>query len=147
MENIKSIIEVWEKAKDLIKSKVNPQTFETWFKPTKGLEISKGCLVLEVPNSFFKDWLLEHHLDLIKSTLKDIAGGPPAFNAQVIRDIFSGTERGPRRDFLVLNNAAALYVSGKARSIGDGIELSRSLIDSGAARRKLQELAEKSHAA
>jgi chromosomal replication initiator protein len=74
MENIKSIIEVWEKAKDLIKSKVNPQTFETWFKPTKGLEISKGCLVLEVPNSFFKDWLLEHHLDLIKAALKDIAG-------------------------------------------------------------------------
>ena len=74
MENIKNIIEVWEKAKDLIKSKVNPQTFETWFKPTKGLEISKGCLVLEVPNSFFKDWLLEHHLDLIRSTLKDVAG-------------------------------------------------------------------------
>ncbi len=84
---------------------------------------------------------------LKRCSLKDIAGGPPAFNAQVIRDIFSGTERGPRRDFLVLNNAAALYVSGKARSIGDGIELSRSLIDSGAARRKLQELAEKSHAA
>ena len=74
MENIKNIIEVWDKAKDLIKSKVNPQTFETWFKPTKGLEISKGCLILEVPNSFFKDWLLEHHLELIKNTLKDIAG-------------------------------------------------------------------------
>ncbi|MDD5072222.1 MAG: chromosomal replication initiator protein DnaA [Candidatus Omnitrophica bacterium] len=73
MENIKSAIEVWEKAKDLIKSKVNPQTFETWFKPTNGLEISKGSLVLEVPNSFFKDWLLEHHLDLIRTTLKDIA--------------------------------------------------------------------------
>ncbi|MFA5339529.1 MAG: chromosomal replication initiator protein DnaA [Candidatus Omnitrophota bacterium] len=74
MENIKSAIEVWEKAKDLIKSKVNPQTFETWFKPTSGLEISKGSLVLEVPNSFFKDWLLEHHLDMIRTTLKDIAG-------------------------------------------------------------------------
>jgi len=74
MENIKSVVEVWEKAKDLIKTKVNPQTFETWFKPTKGLEISKGSLVLEVPNSFFKDWLLEHHLELIKTTLKDISG-------------------------------------------------------------------------
>ena len=83
---------------------------------------------------------------LKRCALKDIAGGPPAFNAQVIRDIFSGAERGPRRDFLVLNNAAALYVSGKAPSIPEGIALSRSLIDSGAARRKLEELAEKSHA-
>ena len=83
---------------------------------------------------------------LKRCTLKDIGGGPPGFNAQVIRDIFSGAERGPRRDFLVLNNAATLYVSGKAPSIQDGIALSRSLIDSGAAQRKLQELVEKSHA-
>jgi anthranilate phosphoribosyltransferase len=84
---------------------------------------------------------------LRRCALKDIAGGPPAFNAQVIRDIFSGTERGPRRDFLVLNNAAALYVSGKAPGIREGLELSRSLIDSGAARRKLEELVAKSNAA
>ncbi len=83
---------------------------------------------------------------LKRCVLKDIAGGPPAFNAQVIRDIFSGAERGPRRDFLVLNNAATLYVSGKARTIKEGIEMSQSLIDSGAAQRKLQELVEKSHA-
>ncbi len=84
---------------------------------------------------------------LKRCNLQDIAGGPPAFNAQVIRDIFSGAELGPRRDFLVLNNAATLYVSGKAASIQDGIALSRSLIDSGAAQRKLQELVEKSHTA
>lgn len=75
-----------------------------------------------------------------RCALKDIAGGTPAFNAQVIRDIFSGADRGPRRDFLVLNNAATLYVSGKAPSILEGVELSRSLIDTGAAERKLQEL-------
>ena len=83
---------------------------------------------------------------LKRCALKDIAGGSPAFNAQVIRDIFSGVERGPRRDFLVLNNAATLYVSGKVPSIRDGIDMSRSLIDSGAAARKLQELVEVSNA-
>ena len=81
---------------------------------------------------------------LKRCALKDIAGGPPEFNARVIRDIFSGVERGPRRDFLVLNNAATLYVSGKVPSIRDGLDLSRSLIDSGAAERKLQELVEAS---
>jgi anthranilate phosphoribosyltransferase len=82
---------------------------------------------------------------LKRCTLSDISGGSPEFNAQLIRSIFSGVERGPRRDFLVLNNAATLYVSGKAPSIKEGIELSRSLIDSGAALRKLEELVEKSH--
>ncbi len=83
---------------------------------------------------------------LKRCTIADIAGGSPEFNAQVIRDIFAGKERGPRRDFLVLNNGAALYVSGKASSIQEGMELSRSLLDSGAAQRKLQELVEKSNA-
>ncbi len=74
MDNIKNAGEVWEKTKDLIKEKVNPQTFETWFKPTKGTGISGSTMVLEVPNSFFKDWLLEHHLDVIKAALKNASG-------------------------------------------------------------------------
>ncbi len=82
---------------------------------------------------------------LKRCALKDIGGGSPDFNARLIRDLFSGAERGPRRDFLVLNNGATLYVSGKASSIREGMELSRSLIDSGAASRKLSELVEKSH--
>ncbi len=82
---------------------------------------------------------------LKRCALKDIAGGSPAYNAQVIRNIFSGAEQGPRRDFLVLNNAASLYVSGKTSTIQEGIELSGSLIDSGTAEHKLNELVEKSH--
>ncbi|MFA5147751.1 MAG: chromosomal replication initiator protein DnaA [Candidatus Omnitrophota bacterium] len=74
MENLKNAVEVWDKAKDLIEEKVNPQTFETWFKPTKGVSISGEALILEVPNSFFKDWLLEHHLELIKATLRNTSG-------------------------------------------------------------------------
>lgn len=74
MNNSNNAVEVWEKAKDLIKSKVNPQTFETWFKPTRGIAIASGSLTIEVPNSFFKDWLLDHHLELIKETLREISG-------------------------------------------------------------------------
>lgn len=74
MDNLLSAVDVWDKAKDLIKSKVNPQTFETWFKPAKGKDISKDILTIEVPNSFFKDWLLDHHLELIKTAVKEISG-------------------------------------------------------------------------
>lgn len=81
-----------------------------------------------------------------RCSLEDIAGGEPAFNAQIIRDIFTCKERGPRRDFLVLNNAASLYVSGLVSGIQDGIRMSNSLIDSMAAQKKLEELVEKSNA-
>ncbi|KPK42664.1 MAG: chromosomal replication initiation protein [Omnitrophica WOR_2 bacterium SM23_29] len=74
MDNSKNGVEVWEKAKDLIKLKVNPQTFEMWFKPTKGIAVSEDSLTIEVPNSFFKDWLIDHHLELIKDVLKETCG-------------------------------------------------------------------------
>lgn len=74
MDNAKNAAEVWERAKDLIKSKVNPQTFETWFRPTRGVAFSKDSLTIEVPNSFFKDWLLDHHLEFIGGILKEISG-------------------------------------------------------------------------
>lgn len=82
---------------------------------------------------------------LKRCTLADIAGGTPDFNAKVIRDIFTGADRGPRRDFLVLNNAATLYVSGKSAGIREAMDLSNSLLDSGAALHKLEQLVEKSH--
>lgn len=81
---------------------------------------------------------------LKRCALADVAGGSPEFNAKAVRDVLSGTDRGPRRDFLNLNNAATLYVSGKVASIREGLDLSRSLIDSGAARKKLDELIERS---
>lgn len=74
--------------------------------------------------------------------LEDIAGGSPEYNAKIIRDIFSGKEKGPKRDFLVINCAATLYVSGAVPSIKDGIEKANRLIDSGAAKKKLEELIE-----
>jgi anthranilate phosphoribosyltransferase len=81
-----------------------------------------------------------------RCSLEDVAGGSPQYNAQVIRDIFEGRDRGPRRDFLVLNNGAALYVAGKAPSIEKGIALANENIDSGAASRKLAELVTASNA-
>ena len=80
------------------------------------------------------------------TTFDEIQGGPPAFNAEVIRGIFEGNDQGPRRDFLVLNNAFALYVAGAAKSPEEGIRLAQENIDSGAASRKLTEFAEASQA-
>ncbi|MBC7119979.1 MAG: anthranilate phosphoribosyltransferase [Candidatus Methanosuratus sp.] len=68
-----------------------------------------------------------------------LSGGTPEDNAQIIRNIFSGKEKGPRRDVLLMNAAGSLYVGGMASSFRDGIELARNIIDEGKAEKKLEE--------
>ena len=80
------------------------------------------------------------------ASFSDIQGGDPAFNASVIKDIFEGRDQGPRRDFLTLNNAFALYVAGAAKSPEDGLRQANENIDSGAASRKLADFVAASQA-
>lgn len=73
-------------------------------------------------------------------TLADIRGGDREINASIIRRILSGEERGPKRDAVLLNASAALFVAGKARSLVSGWELAAEVIDSGKAQSKLAAL-------
>jgi anthranilate phosphoribosyltransferase len=66
-------------------------------------------------------------------------GGDPAHNAAIIRTVFDG-ERGPRRDAVILNAAAAMLVGGQVAEFERGIDAAVDTIDSGAARDKLDEL-------
>ncbi len=69
-----------------------------------------------------------------------IAGGDPAENAARIRAVFAG-DKGPARDIVVLNTAAALIVSGLANDLPEGIARAQQAIDRGDAQAKLAELA------
>ncbi len=82
---------------------------------------------------------------LRRASFEDVKGGDPAYNATVIRDVFEGRDQGPRRDFIVLNNAFSLYVSGAAASPEEGLRLAQQNIDTGAAARKLEEFARASN--
>ena len=73
--------------------------------------------------------------------LADLLGGDKLENAEITRKILCGTERGPKRDAVLLNAGAALFVAGKATSLVEGWELAAETIDSGAAQAKLAELA------
>jgi anthranilate phosphoribosyltransferase len=75
------------------------------------------------------------------ATLADLAGGSREANAHIIRRLLRGEDRGPKRDAVLLNGAAALFVAEKCRSLADGWELAAELIDSGQALAKLAELA------
>jgi anthranilate phosphoribosyltransferase len=73
-------------------------------------------------------------------TLQDLRGGDAATNAALVRRLLAGQDRGPRRDAVLLNAAAALWVAGRTRSLTEGWDLAAEVIDSGAALRKLTEL-------
>jgi len=69
-----------------------------------------------------------------------ISGGSHRENALRAIAILAGRDRGPRRDLILLNSAAILYVGGVCQDLRDGVELSRAAIDSGKALEKLRRL-------
>jgi len=70
---------------------------------------------------------------------EDIKGGNARENARIIRKILDG-EKGPKRDMVLLNSAAAFLVAGIDTSMKEGIERAKEVIDSGRARDKLNAL-------
>jgi anthranilate phosphoribosyltransferase len=78
---------------------------------------------------------------LKSATLADLRGGDKFVNAEIIRQILSGQERGPKRDAVLLNASAALFVASKVKSLLEGWEMAEETIASGRAKGKLAELA------
>ncbi|MFO1500352.1 MAG: anthranilate phosphoribosyltransferase [Verrucomicrobiota bacterium] len=75
------------------------------------------------------------------AAMDDFAGGDRHRNALILQSILNGTERGPKRDVVLLNAAAALFVAGVVKTLLDGWDFAADLLDSGRADAKLQELA------
>lgn len=73
-------------------------------------------------------------------SLEVLRGGTPADNAAIARAILAG-ERGPRREVVLINAAAAIYVAGRAGTLREGVPLAAASIDSGAAAAILDGLA------
>lgn len=75
------------------------------------------------------------------ATLADLAGGKREDNAEIVRRILHGDERGPKRDAVLLNTAAGLFVANRVRTLSEGWHLAGELIDNGQSWKKLTELA------
>lgn len=65
--------ELWEGALKRLRETLGKQNFETWIKPIRVRESDDGEIVLEVPNKFFRDWLVEHFLAAIQETLAELS--------------------------------------------------------------------------
>ena len=78
---------------------------------------------------------------MVRCSKEDLVGGNPRENAEITLSILNG-QKGPKRNAVVLNSAAALYVAGKADSIKDGVRLASEIIDSGRAKKQLEKFIE-----
>lgn len=76
---------------------------------------------------------------LRRATIEEIAGGDPKQSAEILQRAIAG-DGGATTDITVLNAGAAIYVGGLANTLGEGIEIARETIASGAATRKLEDL-------
>ncbi len=74
-----------------------------------------------------------------------VRGGDATENARITRAILKGEERGPKRDIVLLNAAAALKVDGKVRDLKEGVEMAAETIDSGRAAEALRRIVEVSN--
>ena len=68
-----------------------------------------------------------------------MTGGTPEENAQTTRDILNGKITGAKRDIVLMNAGAGLFIAGKADSMAAGVKFAAELIDSGAASKKIDE--------
>lgn len=98
--------------------------------------------VSEVKNGEVIDYIINpEEFGIEISSINDIKGGSPNENAKIIIDILKG-KKGSKRDIVVLNSAAALYVGNACLSIKEGIGLAEEIIDSGKAYKKMNEIIE-----
>ena len=103
------------------------------------ISMSAPTKVCEVKDGTFTSYTITpEEFGFTSCDREALIGGDPAENAAITRDILSG-QRGPRRDAVLLNAGAGLYIGGKADTLEEGISLAASLIDSGKAMDKLEE--------
>lgn len=104
-------------------------------------EISLGAptTVCEIKDGYYRTLTITpEEFGFKRCSKEDLKGGLPAENAELTQAVLTGAA-GPKRDVVLLNAGAALYVAGKAENLAAGVKLAAQLIDSGAALKKLAE--------
>ena len=104
-------------------------------------EISSSApsTVCELRDGFIKSYEIEpEQFGLERCKKEDLIGGSPAENAKITKDILSG-EKGPKRNAVLLNSAAAIHIAKPEISIKEGIDIAAQAIDSGKANEQLKQ--------
>ena len=98
------------------------------------ISMSAPTTICELRDGFYRTSEIKpEDFGLTRCQKSDLTGGTPEENAATVRAILSGREEGPELDAALINAGAALYVTGFAPGIGEGVELARETVKSGAA--------------
>ena len=105
------------------------------------ITVHDETLVAEVDGAEIEEYTLTPgNLGLQRHDIGAVAGGSPEENAEDLRGILTGDVEGAKRDIILANAGAAIYVAGEADSIAAGVERARHGIEDGEAAAKLEEL-------
>ncbi len=110
------------------------------------ISISAPTTICELDGGVIKKYIITPELFGLEGGEKsEIVGGSPEENAEITTKILKGEITGTKRNIVLLNAGAGLYVAGKAKTIGEGINLAAELIDSGKALEKLEQMKKESN--
>ena len=109
------------------------------------ISMSAPTTICEFKDGWYKKYVIcPEDFGFTRCTKKDLEGGTPEENAKITRDILNG-EKGHKRNAVLMNAGAALYIGSKADSMKDGIALAAEIIDSGKAVETLDKFIELSN--
>lgn len=109
------------------------------------ISLSSPTTICEFRNGWYKEYVITpEQFGFERCTKEDLRGGKPEDNAKITRDILAGV-KGHKRNVVLMNAGAALYIYGKADSIENGIKLAAEMIDSGKAAETLEKIIELSN--
>ena len=104
------------------------------------ISLSAPTTICEIRDGWFKSSVITpEDFGFDRCTKEELKGGTPEENAAITQTILSGG-RGAKRNAVLLNAGAALYIGGKADSMKDGVALAAELIDTGKAAAVLEQL-------
>jgi len=106
------------------------------------ISISAPTTVCEIKNGEFSHYILKpEDFGFKRSPKSEIIGGSPKTNAKIAIDVLNG-QQGPKRDAIILNSAAGLYIGGVASSFEKAIDIAEKTLDNGKAKDKLDKFIE-----
>ena len=110
------------------------------------ISLSAPTSVCEFKDGWYKKYMITPEDFGFETCQKsDLVGGTPEENAKIATDILKGIEKGHKRNAVLMNAGASLYIAGKAATMKDGIALAAELIDSGKAYATLEKMIEVSN--
>lgn len=104
------------------------------------ISISDETNICELRNGEVLEYKIKpEDFGIYRGNIEEIKGGNLEYNAKIILGILEG-KKGLKRDVVILNSGAAIYIGNKANSIEEGIEIAKNMIDTGQALKKYKEL-------